>query len=139
MKDLLLAVFLGDHSVCFTNLSAICEKTREKQINLKLIIELFQLYNIISIKYRMNDLPGYGDTAIMNLGEAEGQCSSCVELRCPPGAPGPSGINGEDGGNGEPGRPGKPGLDGLDVPLEPEPSSPWYFSYPLSSIFYLLC
>lgn len=23
-------------------------------------------------------------------------------------------------------RPGKPGLDGLDIPLEPEPSFPWF-------------
>ncbi|VDN00617.1 unnamed protein product, partial [Onchocerca ochengi] len=69
---------------------------------------------------------GYGETLMLNPGEAEGQCGSCVELRCPSGAPGPPGMNGEDGANGEPGRPGKPGLDGLDVPLEPEPSSPWY-------------
>lgn len=64
----------------------------------------------------------------MDAGETEGQCGSCIELRCPPGTPGPPGLDGEDGVNGEPGRPGKPGLDGLDIPLEPEPSSPWYFS-----------
>ncbi|CAG9539795.1 unnamed protein product [Cercopithifilaria johnstoni] len=72
----------------------------------------------------MNDFFGYGETSLMNSGENEGQCSSCVELRCPPGALGPPGADGEDGVNGEPGRPGKPGLDGLDIPLEPEPSSP---------------
>uniref|UniRef100_A0A915P1Q4 Nematode cuticle collagen N-terminal domain-containing protein n=1 Tax=Meloidogyne floridensis TaxID=298350 RepID=A0A915P1Q4_9BILA len=69
---------------------------------------------------------------------AEEQCTSCVQLQCPPGPPGPPGVNGEDGVDGQPGRPGKPGfdyqpfffkfhfegLDGLDVPLEPEPSFP---------------
>lgn len=55
----------------------------------------------------------------------EGQCTSCVQLQCPPGAPGPPGVNGEPGADGEPGRPGKPGLDGLDIALDPEPSSPW--------------
>uniref|UniRef100_A0A183BUZ5 Col_cuticle_N domain-containing protein n=1 Tax=Globodera pallida TaxID=36090 RepID=A0A183BUZ5_GLOPA len=52
------------------------------------------------------------------------QCTSCVQLQCPPGPPGPPGVAGEDGADGLPGRPGKPGLDGLDVPLEPEPSYP---------------
>lgn len=53
------------------------------------------------------------------------QCTSCVQLQCPPGPPGPPGVPGEPGSDGLPGRPGKSGLDGLDVPLEPEPSYPW--------------
>ncbi|KAF7634814.1 Col_cuticle_N domain-containing protein [Meloidogyne graminicola] len=61
------------------------------------------------------------------------QCTSCVQLQCPPGPPGPPGVNGEDGVDGQVGRPGKPGLDGLDVPLEPEPSFPWFvFNYKLT-------
>ncbi|VDM18139.1 unnamed protein product, partial [Wuchereria bancrofti] len=42
---------------------------------------------------------GYGETSVMNSEETEGQCGSCVELRCPSGTPGPSGIDGEDGVN----------------------------------------
>lgn len=53
------------------------------------------------------------------------QCTSCVQLQCPPGPPGPPGVPGEPGSDGLSGRPGKSGLDGLDVPLEPEPSYPW--------------
>lgn len=64
---------------------------------------------------------------MVNSGETDEQCGSCVELKCPFGASGPPGMTGEDGVDGEPGRPGKPGLDGLDIPLEPEPSLPWYF------------
>ncbi|CAD6189353.1 unnamed protein product [Caenorhabditis auriculariae] len=52
------------------------------------------------------------------------QCTSCVQLHCPPGPAGPPGVAGEPGIDGSPGRPGKPGLDGLDVPLDPEPAFP---------------
>ncbi|CAD5235733.1 unnamed protein product [Bursaphelenchus xylophilus] len=65
---------------------------------------------------------GYGAAPMDDA--ANGQCTSCVQLQCPPGPPGPPGVDGEDGQDGLLGRPGKPGLDGLDVPLEPEPAFP---------------
>lgn len=65
---------------------------------------------------------GYGSGA---ASDDSPQCTSCVQLQCPPGPPGPPGVPGEPGSDGLPGRPGKAGLDGLDVPLEPEPSYPW--------------
>ncbi|KAK0399094.1 hypothetical protein QR680_002896 [Steinernema hermaphroditum] len=65
---------------------------------------------------------GYGAETVN--AEDNAQCTSCVQLQCPPGPPGPPGVDGEDGVDGMAGRPGKPGLDGLDVPLDPEPSFP---------------
>ena len=70
---------------------------------------------------------GYGNGG--GAADEAPQCTSCVQLQCPPGPPGPPGVDGEDGVDGLPGRPGKPGLDGLDVPLEPEPSFPWLVTF----------
>uniref|UniRef100_A0A914CX30 Uncharacterized protein n=1 Tax=Acrobeloides nanus TaxID=290746 RepID=A0A914CX30_9BILA len=42
----------------------------------------------------------------------EAQCTSCVQLQCPPGPPGPPGVDGEPGADGLLGRPGKVGIKG---------------------------
>ncbi|KAI6230823.1 Collagen triple helix repeat protein [Aphelenchoides fujianensis] len=65
---------------------------------------------------------GYGSGGQSDEGAQ--QCTSCVQLQCPPGPSGPPGIDGEPGQDGMPGRSGKPGLDGLDIALDPEPAFP---------------
>ncbi|KAH7706043.1 Cuticle collagen dpy-7 precursor [Aphelenchoides avenae] len=98
------------------------------QTNLKLRMDAFrytargiwQDILVVKSKGRIRR-QGYGSGA---AGEGNEQCTSCVQLQCPPGPPGPPGVDGEPGGDGLAGRPGKPGLDGLDIPLEAEPSFP---------------
>ncbi|KAI6185520.1 Collagen triple helix repeat protein [Aphelenchoides besseyi] len=43
---------------------------------------------------------GYGSGSAADDGKQ--QCSSCVQLQCPPGPPGPPGVDGEDGQDGSP-------------------------------------